>query len=50
MTLQNQGTTQEFEDLGSHRKMWEAFTGFVLKGIIATIVTLLVVGWITGVL
>ena len=48
--MQNQAMTQEFEDLGSHRKMWDAFTGFMLRGVIATVIGLLLVGWATGVL
>jgi hypothetical protein len=50
MILQNDATAQEFEDLDAHRKMWGAFTGFMLKGVIATVVTLLVVGFVPGVL
>ena len=48
--MQDQASAQEFEDLGSHRAMWESFTGFVFKSIVATVAGLLIVGWITGVL
>jgi hypothetical protein len=48
--VESQGPAQEFEDLGTHSKMWHAFTGFMAKGVVATVVTLLVVGWVTGVL
>ena len=50
MILQTQATTPEFEDLDSHRKMWAAFTGFMMKGVIATAILLLFIGWITDVL
>ena len=47
---QSQGATQEFEDLGTHRQMWASFTGFVTKSVFATVILLLLIGWVTGVL
>jgi len=48
--MQSPANAQEFEDLGSHRRMWNAFTSFMLRGIIAVVALLLFLGWITGVL
>jgi hypothetical protein len=47
--MQTPDTTQEFEDLGSHVQMWNAFTGFALRSIIVIIVLLLLVAWMTGI-
>ena len=41
---------KEYQDLGTHRRMWHAFTGFMVKGIVGVIITLLIVGFLTGVL
>jgi len=30
--------------------MWDAFSGFLAKSIVATVIVLLIVGWVTGVL
>jgi len=47
--LQSEATTPEYEDLESHRQMWGAFTGFIVKSLISIIVGLLLIAWITGV-
>ena len=41
---------QEFEDINSHRRMWEAFTQFAARGIVGVVALLLFIGFVTGVL
>jgi hypothetical protein len=42
--------TEEFSDLPAHRRTYESYTRFVLKGVVGTIILVLFIGWITGVL
>ena len=48
--MQAPANQDEFSDLKSHQQMWSSFTGALVKGIVTTIIVLLVVGWLTGVL
>jgi hypothetical protein len=41
---------EEFEDLGSHRQMWNAFTKWIVGGTISVIVVVLFIGFVTGTL
>jgi len=47
--LQSDATTQEYEDLDSHRQMWSSFTGFIFKSIVSIVIALLLIAWVTGV-
>ncbi len=48
--MQTSTDAPEFTDLPSHVGTYHAYTKFVLRGIITAIVTIVLLGWITGVL
>jgi len=48
--MQTHSPTEDFPDFPAHKQAWESFTRFMVRGIIGTAVTLLLLGWITGVL
>ncbi len=48
--MQQQTANNDFPDTPSHVQMYAGYTGMMLRGSIAVVVLLLLIGWITGVL
>lgn len=48
--MQPNATKDDFPDMKSHVQMYNAYTGMLTRGLIATIIVLLFIGFVTGVI
>ncbi len=48
--MSSPASNEEFSDLKSHNQMWVGYTHLLVRGIIAVIVVVLFIGFVTGTL
>jgi hypothetical protein len=44
------GSNEEFSDLNAHKQMWTGYTHLLVRGIIAVLVVVVFIGFVTGTL